>query len=476
MKRTIGLDKVIFTHVIILGIPTILYYYLRLNGSNLFYLHVFVATVYLITALMIIYESTSALFRRYAGSPSRPTGPLDEFFQRIKILLGVSGAKRLASHRPIPRSSFIVAAYLPNEQGIIVETIEHLLRNVQRPEAGFEVVLAYNTPDNLPVEEELARIARRDPAFKPLRVEGSESKAENLNAALDAVTGEIVGILDADHHPNPDCLVRAWRWLESGYDVVQGRNIIRNYDQNVMTKVIAIEFECVYGVSHPAKSLFVDTGIFGGSNGYWKIETLRKIRFDPQMLTEDIDASSRALLLGYRLMHDRSIISTELAPTELRSFWFQRKRWAQGWLEVTLRYQRRFWTSNKLTFWQKLYWTYLLYYREIYPPVTLQIFPIIFSFLLLKGSIPLTAHWYLWLSAVLTLASGPYQTIIAMKNSITKYPLAYSLSYSLIVFFYAILKNMISIVAIYDHLLGRTDWVVTRREMTDQIKRHEELP
>jgi hypothetical protein len=52
--------------------------------------------------------------------------------------------------------------------------------------------------------------------------------------------------------------------------------------------------------------------------------------------------------------------------------------------------------------------------------------------------------------------------------------LLYSIGYAFIVFFYAILKNMISIVAIYDHLLGRTDWVVTRREITEKIKRHEE--
>ena len=474
MKRPIGWDKVIFTHAVIIGIPTILYYYLRLNGSNLFGLHVTVATVYAITAIMIIYESSSALFRRYAERPVGQPRGRERLAQRIKMALGVSGAKRPAPRRPVPRATFIVAAYLPNEQNIILETLDHLLTKVHRPEAGLEVILAYNSPTVLPVEAEIERLARTHPALRVLRVEGSESKAENLNAAVDAATGDIVGILDADHHPHADVFERAWRWLESDYDVVQGRNIIRNLYDNLLTKIISIEFECVYGVSHPAKSLFVDTGIFGGSNGYWRADVLRRIKFDPHMMTEDIDSSSRALLLGYRIMHDRSIISAELAPTDFRSFWFQRKRWSQGWLEVSLRYQRRFWASDKLNFWQKLYWTYLLYYREIYPPVTLQIFPIIFSLLLYQGNIPLKAHWYLWATALLTLASGPFQTLVAMKNATVRYPLLYSIGYAFIVFFYAILKNMISIVAIYDHLLGRTDWVVTRREITEKIKRHEE--
>jgi cellulose synthase/poly-beta-1,6-N-acetylglucosamine synthase-like glycosyltransferase len=475
-NQPLGWHKVIFTHVVIIGVPTIIYYYLRLNGKDLFALHATVASVYVVTALMMIYETSSALFRRYAGRPGEPTSDADRLFQRVKTALGVSGANLPAPRKPVPPCSLIVAAYLPNEQHIIVETIQHLLSKVDRPAAGFEVILAYNSPVELPVEDVLRRMAQTDPALKLLRVRESESKAENLNAAMDAATGEVIGILDADHHLYPDCLARAWRWLESGYDVVQGRNIIRNFDENVMTRIIAVEFECVYGVSHPAKSLFVDTGIFGGSNGYWRADVLRRVRFDPHALTEDIDASSRALLLGYRIMHDRSIISTEFAPTEFRSFWFQRKRWSQGWLEVSLRYQRRFWTSNKLNIWQKLYWTYLLYYREIYPPITLQIFPIVFSLLLYQGSLPLKAHWYLWATAIITLLSGPYQTVVASKNAIQKYPIGYAITYALIVFFYAILKNMISIVAIYDHLLGRTDWVVTRRKMTEQIKRQEDAP
>jgi len=473
-RAPIGWDNVIFTHVVIIGVPTILYYYLRLSGASLFELHCAVATVYLITSLMIFYEATVALFRRFAGEPHEPTGVLDGFAQRVKRLLGVSGARVPSPTRPVPRASFVVAAYLPNEQEIIFETLEHILGTVRRPEAGLEIVLAYNTPLDLPVEEELRRYAERRPELRLLRVEGSESKAENLNAGIEVATGEIIGILDADHHPPADCFERAWRWLEGHYDVVQGRNVIRNRATNFLTRMIGVEFECMYGVSHPARSLLVDTAIFGGSNGYWRADALRRTRFDERFMTEDIDASSRALLEGYRIVADRSIVSTELAPTEFRSLWFQRKRWAQGWLEVTLRYQREFWTSKKLTVLQKVYWTYLLLYRELYPPITLQILPIIVSLLLLEGRVPLKAHWYLWGTAIITLASGPYQTFVAAKNAFVRPRLATAVQYALFVFFYVIVKNMISVVAIYDHMMKRTDWVVTRREMTARLRGGEE--
>src|SRR5262249_44704199 len=159
---------------------------------------------------------------------------------------------------------------------------------VQRPEAGLELILAYNSPVDLPIEDELRRLAERRPELRPLRGEGSGSKAENLKAAIEIATGEIVGILGPGHHPPAHRLERAWRWLESEYDVVQGRNVIRNRDDNFLTRMIGVEFECMYGVCHPARSLFVDTAIFGGSNGYWRIDALRRTRFDPRFMTEDI--------------------------------------------------------------------------------------------------------------------------------------------------------------------------------------------
>jgi cellulose synthase/poly-beta-1,6-N-acetylglucosamine synthase-like glycosyltransferase len=469
-RAPIGWDNVIFTHAVVVGVPTILYYYLRLSGASLFELHCAVATVYLITALMIFWEATLALFRRFAGEPRELEGHFDRAGQWLKRTLGVSGARVPAPTRPVPRSTFVIAAYLPNEQEIIFETIEHVLSTVRRPEAGLEVILAYNTPVDLPIEDELRRFAERNPELVLLRVSGSESKAENLNAGIHAATGEIIGILDADHHPPADCFERAWRWLEGHYDVVQGRNVIRNRAVNFLTRMIGVEFECMYGVSHPARSLIVDTAIFGGSNGYWRAESLRRTRFDPRFMTEDIDASSRALLEGYRIVADRSIVSTELAPTDFRSLWFQRKRWAQGWLEVTLRYQREFWRSKKLSLVQKIYWTYLLLYRELYPPITLQILPIIFSLLMIDGEVPLKAHWYLWVTAIITLASGPYQTFVAVKNAFVRPSFWTAFEYALFVFFYVIVKNMISMVAIYDHMMKRTDWVVTRREMTARLR------
>ncbi|MEM9908488.1 MAG: glycosyltransferase family 2 protein, partial [Cyanobacteria bacterium P01_D01_bin.44] len=236
-------SKLIFVNVLLIGLPTIVCYSLELGGISLRWLHLLVVMLYLLSAAMLIAESSAAVWRRFAGQARLPLARPNSLKRRLKQGLGIRGADLPFDQPPLPRCSFIVAAYLPNEQPIILETLDHLLNRVHQPEAGLEVILAYNTPVTLPIEQTLARLARKYPNFRPCRVEGSHSKAENINAALNIVTGDLTCILDADHHPAPDCFERAGRWIANGYDVVQGRNLIRNQDENLLTRLIAVEFE-----------------------------------------------------------------------------------------------------------------------------------------------------------------------------------------------------------------------------------------
>ncbi|MBE9067683.1 glycosyltransferase [Leptolyngbya cf. ectocarpi LEGE 11479] len=467
-------SKLIFLNVLLIGLPTIVCYYsLELGNLSLKWLHVSLVILYLTSAAMLVAESTAAVWRRFAGQSRFPLSSPDIFKHRLKQGLGIRGADLPKASQPLPRCSFIVAAYLPNEQSIILDTVDHLLNRVHQPEAGLEVILAYNTPVALPMEATLSRLARKYPNFRPYRVEGSHSKAENINAALNIVTGDITCILDADHHPAPDCFERASRWIANGYDVVQGRNMIRNRGENLLTRLVAVEFESIYGVSHSAKSLMVDTALFGGSNGYWRTSVLQQIRFNPTMLTEDIDASIRTLLHGYRIVHDRSITVTELAPNRISAFWSQRKRWSQGWLEVSLRYQKRFWKSSQLTFGQKLIWTHLLYYRELFPILSVQILPIVFSSWLVTGTISFTDNAFLLSATVVTFLSSVYKLVVTAKVGHRHYPAYYFIQYALLTPFYSLFKNMIAVVALYDHLHGKTDWVVTPRDVVPAVANFE---
>jgi cellulose synthase/poly-beta-1,6-N-acetylglucosamine synthase-like glycosyltransferase len=486
-------DKIIFTHTLVLGLPTILYYCVLVTGGDLVGLHLVIPVLYVITSIVVMGEALATVsayrsFLRY--NPQR--GILQRFplWQRLPWW---GNQRRRQEHQKqerrqqsfalpvgmMPKFSLIVAAYLPNEQDLIIETLNYILATVRRPPGEMDLILAYNRPDRLAIEDELEALAAAHPELRLLNVEGSRSKAENVNAALNIVTGEITGILDADHRPNADSFERAWRWLATGqYAAVQGRNVIRNYRQNFLTRLIGVEFECMYGVSHPAKSLLVDTGMFCGSNGYWRTSILQRIRFAPNMMTEDIDATLRALLRGHNIIHDPGIITTELAPENVKAFWSQRKRWAQGWLEVALKHQMPLLKSGKLDNWQKVYWSMLLVYSAAFHFIALQVFPIFISLTLSRLQAPEISQEYVWLTTAITLISGPVQTLAAwgVRSRMTPQKFSDYLLYCVCIPFYCIFKNVIAIIAIYDHVMGNNEWVVTSRGLREASLREASLP
>ena len=431
---------------IALVVPFLIYMSLPDGVANVVSKIVFIFTivVLVITATVINIEGVLSL---------RPEQPADEPLS------------------PYPPASVIVAAYLPNEAASVVSTIDAMLA-VDYP-APLQIILAYNTPHNLPVEHTLQQMARQESRLILLRVEGSTSKAQNINAALSVVEGEFTAIFDADHHPYPDSLRRAWHWLSNGADVVQGHCVIRNGSATLLSRVIAVEFEQIYAVAHPGATRLRRYGIFGGSNGYWRTGLLREIRMRSSMLTEDIDATMRAVAEGYRVVSDPFLISTELAPVTLRSLTHQRLRWNQGWFQVSLVHFMPLMKSKHLSFRQKMGTFYLLVWREIFPWISLQIFPILCYWIVKAGSI-VALDWkvpLLLAATVYVLGSGALQSLIAYFNSapeIHRRP-GWFLLHLLVANLYAEFRTLLTRVAHLRQLSGEREWRVTTRDDADTI-------
>jgi cellulose synthase/poly-beta-1,6-N-acetylglucosamine synthase-like glycosyltransferase/GGDEF domain-containing protein len=366
---------------------------------------------------------------------------------------------------PYPAASAIIVAYLPNEVATVVDTVEAFLR--LEYQAPLQVIVAYNTPLDLPIERVLHEIAARDPRLLPLRVEQSTSKAQNVNAALREVTGEFVGVFDADHHPEAGSFARAWRWLSHGCDVVQGHCSIRNGAASWLARVVAVEFETIYAVAHPGRARLHGFGIFGGSNGYWRTDRLHQMRMRMFMLTEDIDSSIRALLAGFRIVSDPGLVSRELSPATLPVLWSQRMRWAQGWFQVALRYLAALLRARSLTVRQKIGVVYLLGWSQVYPWISGQILPILAFWTIKQGWRNIEWLIPLWIAtSVLTLSTGPVRACIAYRLAVPELRRRPGWFLFYIVaepFFFAPLKNLIVRVAQIHELMGERQWKVTTR-------------
>src|SRR6185437_9442695 len=214
------------------------------------------------------------------------------------------------------------------------------------------------------------------------------------------------------------------------------------------------------------------------ANGYWKTEVLRQTRMHGFMLTEDIDSSMRVLRAGYKIKCDPLLVSRELGPVTVRALWHQRMRWAQGWFQVSVKHGLLTLFSSKLTFRQKLGIFHLLVWREVYPFLSFQMFPVLAfwiwqraSFTRLDWLVPIFV-----LTTLFTLSTGPGQTLFAYLLAAPeirkqkRWFLFYLVVSSL---FFTPLKNLVTMVAQVKELMGDRKWNITPRGVTAKAARAE---
>jgi len=285
---------------------------------------------------------------------------------------GFAEGSNVALNEAGPAIAVVVPCYLPNEQSIIEETVNHILEHLLSPDK-LELWLVYNTPEDLPEIEGRLRAMQSRADLPPgrslqvIRVQDSKSKAENLNAVLSQISTPYVAIYDADHHPDPTSLMLLHEKLQRGdLDCAQGSTYIRNLScgwAGILGRLIDAEFFVMHFMLFPAMKLYTRQAIFGGSNALWKRDVLLSHTFNHCMQTEDIDVSVRALLDRCRIDFCPESRSGELAPVSLSALYKQRLRWAIGWDQVSLKYVRDVVSARGLPCYHRFGLIHVLYLR-----------------------------------------------------------------------------------------------------------------
>ncbi|KAH8703967.1 nucleotide-diphospho-sugar transferase [Talaromyces proteolyticus] len=327
----------------------------------------------------------------------------------------------------------IIVAYLPNEQDIVMDRVTYLLEEIIYPRDKLRINLIYNTPYAIqPLEDELHELARRNPGnLRVIKVPNSTSKADNINyyCMMNGIDADVSAIFDCDHYPHP----YAPRWAmerfakDKSVDIVQGRCVILNANDNLMTSMIGIEFDKIYAVSHPGRAAMFNFGLFCGSNGYWRTSLLRELKMDDTMLTEDIDSALRAFGRGANAVHDLNVTSFELAPVTMSAFWKQRLRWSQGWVQASFRHMHLVWSrspdsSKHRSLRQRFGILSLLFVRELSYYLITQYLCLVFSIVIIH--FPKSGHelylllffqypvaWWLFLFSLFSFVGTLYVTL-----------------------------------------------------------------
>ncbi|HNF95060.1 MAG TPA: glycosyltransferase family 2 protein, partial [Anaerolineales bacterium] len=171
---------------------------------------------------------------------------------------------------------------------------------------------------------------------------------------------------------------------------------------------------------------------------------------------------------GVKIASDPDLISRELAPTNMKTLWNQRMRWAQGWHQVSLKHLLQALASKKLTVRQKFGAFWLLGWREAYPWLSMQMFPIILFWIQKYHGVE-NINWLIpifVMATLFTLSVGPGQVFFSYRLSLPEIKqhkgwfVFYFIVTSLV---YTEFKNTIGRVAQIKELFKERQWKVTPR-------------
>ncbi len=172
-------------------------------------------------------------------------------------------------------------------------------------------------------------------------------KARALNQALKKATGEIIITIDADSVMDPATIQNmVKRFTGPKVAAVAGNVIIGNRKKTIG---LIQQLEYLYGFYFKrADSLFNAVYIIGGAAAAYRREILDQMGgFDPDIITEDIEISTRMLSLGYRTCYAADAVVYTEGPSTIQGLCNQRLRWKFGRLLTFYKHKRLFFSTQK---------------------------------------------------------------------------------------------------------------------------------
>jgi cellulose synthase/poly-beta-1,6-N-acetylglucosamine synthase-like glycosyltransferase len=185
---------------------------------------------------------------------------------------------------------------------------------------------------------------------------GGKGKAAAMNAGLKRATGEIVLCFDADYYPQRDIVEKLVKeFADPTVGSVQGRPVVLNESQNIVTRLVTLERIGGFRVDQEARDNLGLIPQFGGTVGGFRRSLVEKLGgFDASMLTEDTDLTFQVYLAGFKVRYVGDAECYEEAVANWRAYWRQRHRWARGHMQVCFKHTPRVLRSKKLNMKEKI--------------------------------------------------------------------------------------------------------------------------
>ncbi|CAI7995888.1 Glucomannan 4-beta-mannosyltransferase 7 [Geodia barretti] len=161
-------------------------------------------------------------------------------------------------------------------------------------------------------------------------------KAGALAGGLEQARGDFLLILDADFVARPDLIHRLLGpFLDPKVGMVQARWDHLNEGESQLTRCQAQLLDAHFFFEQGGRWAAGRFLNFNGTAGMWRREALEEAGgWSADTLTEDLDASYRAQMAGWRFVFRPLVGVPAELPGTVRDLELQQKRWAQGGIQT----------------------------------------------------------------------------------------------------------------------------------------------
>ena len=246
----------------------------------------------------------------------------------------------------LPIYSILIPLFKEKKQTIL--SLVEAIRNLNYPKAKLDIklIVEESDPETIAIIKEIKCARIFEIVVVPYSLPQTKPKA--LNYALQFVRGEFVTIYDAEDRPDKNQLLKAiLRFRQNGKDLacVQGKLNYYNRNENLLTKMFAVEYSCWFDFMLPGLQKLGIPIPLGGTSNHLRTDVLKEVlAWDPYNVTEDADLGIRLAALGYKTEVINSTTYEE-APLSITSWIKQRSRWIKGHMQTYIVHTRK---ENKL--------------------------------------------------------------------------------------------------------------------------------
>jgi cellulose synthase/poly-beta-1,6-N-acetylglucosamine synthase-like glycosyltransferase len=254
-----------------------------------------------------------------------------------------------------PTVSILIPAH--NEEQVIGRILQGMTKLTYSKDKLQIIVIDDASTDNTgKIAEEYSKEYPYIKVIHRSKKEGKRGKASALNAGFKHANGEIVLCFDADYYPQRDIVEKLTKeFVDPKVGAVQGRVVVLNEPQNIVTRLVALERIGGYCVDQQARNTLGLITQFGGTVGGFKRDLLENLSgWDESILAEDTDLTFRVYLAGYKINYVNDAECYEEAVESWQAYWKQRYRWAKGHMQCALKHFFKVLRSKNLSLKEKI--------------------------------------------------------------------------------------------------------------------------